>query len=296
MPTCTLLTCSMARDIELFALLAESVDRFVPQAVQHRVIVPAADVTAFARFGNVRRQIVSQDDVLPFRARKLPKTLGHLSPIVGALRRPLYLTPGFNLVRGWVLQQILKIEATRTSDADVVLHVDSDVFFVRFFETEMVLPGGRPTFFHVPAESLSAEHDTWTAVADRILGIATGTVRQGHYVENCIPWSPKIVRRMTDQIVQTNKRAWHDVLMQESSFSEYFIYGRFVNVVDSVVEVEARSNTVCKTYWSDIATSFAQDMNSIVLPGDQVALAIQSTEDVSVADRRRMFERYSSDT
>ena len=285
----------MARDIELFALLAESIDRFVPETVQHRVIVPAADMATFARFGTARRQIVPQENVLPFKVRKLPRALGLLSPFVKTLRRPLYLAPGFNLVRGWVLQQILKIEATRTSEADVVLHIDSDVFFVRPFETAMVLPGGMPTFFRVPAQTLSSEHESWTAVADRILGIAPAVTRQGHYVENCIPWAPSVVRRMTDRIAQVHGRAWHEVLMRESSFSEYFIYGRLVDGVEDGAQLAARSATICRTYWSDVATALAQDMKGLSLPDGQSALAIQSTEDISMADRRRMFERACRD-
>lgn len=294
MSTCIILTCSMARDIELFALLAESIDRFVPAHVQHRVVVPASDVAAFARFGNTRRQIVSQDDALPFKVRAFPKVLTRLSPFVGALRRPLYLAPGLNVVRGWVLQQILKIEQTRVLDADVVLHVDSDVFFVRLFDTDMVIPDGNPSFFRVAAEDLSPEHVRWTETSHGILGIESLKGQPAHYVENCIPWSPRIIRAMVDRIEDVHKTAWYKLLLRERSFSEYFIHGRFMDLLAGETALEARSRTICKTYWPDADGDISSYLAESARLTDHAAVAIQSTENISLSERRRIFNQISA--
>lgn len=286
----------MSKDIELFSLLAESIDRYVAADVQHHVIVPKADLSTFSRFKSTRRKILCQDDVLPFRALKLPKALGHLSPIISAFRRPWYVGPGFKMMRGWVLQQLLKIEATRASDADLVLHVDSDVFFVKPFSADMAFDGKRPSFFRVPATALSPEHANWTNVADRILSLnspAEATCPQyRHYVENCIPWSPSIVRDMIARMGQVQDRPWYKILMSEASFSEYFIYGRFVDTLVSLSQLDPRDRTVCKTYWpSDGAFADYQAMASD-LPDPYCALAVQSTAETSIADRRQMFEQH----
>ena len=78
-PSVALLTCSMARDIGLFELLASSVDTHVDEAVPHRVVVPAADLQAFKRFASSRREIIAQEDVLPVRIWKAPAALRHLA-------------------------------------------------------------------------------------------------------------------------------------------------------------------------------------------------------------------------
>lgn len=294
MSTCIILTCSMARDIELFELLAESIDRFVPEHVQHRVVVPASDVAAFARFSNMRRQIVSQDNALPFKVRAFPKILTRLSPFVGTLRRPLYLAPGRNVVRGWVLQQILKIEKTRVLDADVVLHVDSDVFFVRPFDTDMVFPDGHPSFFRIATENLSPEHARWTETSHRILGIESTKGQTAHYVENCIPWSPKIIRDMVSRIEDVHKVAWYKVLLRERSFSEYFIHGRFMDELADDSVVKACSRTICKTYWPASDGNISSYLAKSARFTDHVAVAIQSTENIPVSKRRHIFDRMAA--
>ena len=284
----------MARDIELFALLAESIDRFVPAHVQHRVIVPASDATAFVRFGNERRQIISQDDALPFKVRAFPKVLTRLSPLVGALRRPLYLAPGFNVVRGWVLQQILKIEQTRVLEADVVLNVDSDVFFVRPFDIDMVLPDENPIFFRVATENLSPEHRRWTQTSHDILGIEISNGQTAHYVENCIPWSPRIICDMVKRIEDVHKTAWYNVLLRQRSFSEYFIHGRFVDELVNDPLVKTSSRTICNTYWPAADGNMSSYLAKSAHFTDYTAVAIQSTEDIPISERRRIYDRMAA--
>jgi len=81
-----LLTCSMLRDLEIFGILARSVDACAGPDVQHVVIVPRRDLAAFKRFAGPRRSFLAQEDVLPMRIRALPKALGKLAFLHDALR------------------------------------------------------------------------------------------------------------------------------------------------------------------------------------------------------------------
>jgi hypothetical protein len=59
----------------------------------------------------------------------------------------------FPPVRGWILQQVIKLAAVAASGDDAVLVVDSDVEFVRPFTAEMFVRDGRVRFFRKPNET-----------------------------------------------------------------------------------------------------------------------------------------------
>lgn len=82
-----LLTCSMARDLDLFALLARSVDAHVPEDIPHRVVVPKSDIAAFRAFRTLRREIIAQEDVMPFQTIKIPNLPPSLSRFARAGQR-----------------------------------------------------------------------------------------------------------------------------------------------------------------------------------------------------------------
>ena len=54
-----LLTPTYARDLELCALLCESVDRHVTPCAKHYLLVPDSDLALFARFESKRRAVIA---------------------------------------------------------------------------------------------------------------------------------------------------------------------------------------------------------------------------------------------
>jgi len=91
--TVEILTCSTALDLELFAPLAESIDRHVEPSVHHTVVVPRTNLPVFAQFAdNKRRTFVAQEDILPIKLLESPKLLKHLSGVRSGFRRPFYVT------------------------------------------------------------------------------------------------------------------------------------------------------------------------------------------------------------
>ena len=289
-PVARILTCSMARDVELFGLLARSVDDFVAPDIRHDVVVPGADLQAFRRFETPQRQIIAQEDVLPFRTFRVP---GPIQRAVGS-RRPIYVDKRLKTVRGWVLQQLLKIEMSRRADAIMILHMDSDVFFIRPFATDRCFTDGRPAYFRVEDAALSAEHQAWTQSARAVLGFDVTSLADRHYVENCIPWSCDIVRKMTARIESVNGAEWYNVLRGLPSLSEYFIYGQFVDNGGYEEQLAGSDRSFCLSYWPQTdGQRFSVDEQSRRLEPDHVAMAIQSTEALTVAERRLVYEQAS---
>jgi hypothetical protein len=160
-----LLTCSMARDLDLFALLARSVDAHVAEDIPHRVVVPSRDMAAFRPYRTARREIIAQEEVMPFRTLKIPNLPRVLSAMSPSLRRPFYLDSRLRLMRGWILQQILKIEMSRLAPEQAVMHVDSDVFIFRILAAQDVFRDGRPAFFRATGATGNPLHADWIATA-----------------------------------------------------------------------------------------------------------------------------------
>jgi len=290
-----LLTCSMARDIEIFDVLARSVDRHVDPDIRHTVIVPAADCAAFAQYASDRRRIVAQESVLPMRLFALPRRLSALSFLSGALRRPLYLTPRLSLMRGWMIQQILKIEFARRSPARAVMHVDSDVFFVRRLSArDAVDAQGRVRFFHVPGQQPIAAHRAWIEAAADCLGIEVPADFATHYIDNCVLWSSETARGMVARIEAAHGRPYHEVLLRHGTISEYFIYGIYADLVAQNRGLAAETHSFCNSFWPETANA-AFDFKTQVarMTPKNCAMAVQSTHGFPVAERAQSFEAAS---
>ena len=122
-----LLTPTYARDVELCALLCESVDRHVGSFSKHYLLVPDGDVALFSRFESERRCVLPVSKLLPGWLRPLP-------PMVRRKRRQYWWSFRAMPVSGWHVQQILKIAATIALPHQRYCILDSDIVFFRNFD------------------------------------------------------------------------------------------------------------------------------------------------------------------
>lgn len=287
-------TCSMARDIDLFALLARSMDSCISDDVPHRVIVPGRDMAAFRRFRTPSREIIAQEDVLPFRTIKIPNLPRSLGVLAGSLRRPFYLDRRLRIIRGWILQQIIKIEMSRLAPEDAVIHVDSDVFFFRPMTAQDAFHDGRPDFFRADGPSGNPMHAEWVQAAARVLGISVTADHRPHYIENCVIWNTAALRGMVDHVEKQHAQPWHQVLLAERSFSEYYLYGLYLDYVAGLSKVAVTSVSLCHSHWPAPGTDRV-DLAALLADADSgsYALAIQSTAPLPLTERIRLFEMAS---
>lgn len=284
-----LLTCTMAVDLDLFALLADSIDRHVAEEIRHMVVVPGAQISMFRRFASPRREIVAQEDILPFRTWKAPGAFRHLSFLADGFRRPLYVTSGLRPVRGWMLQQALKIEASRGASEAAVIHCDSDMAFVRALTLDDVMPDGLPHFFSTPVTGLSSEHRRWAEQAAQLVGADLPADFRKTYIENAIVWSSDEARAMARRIEERTGKPMHDVLIREASISEYYLYGVHVEHVAGPGTVTPRAFPICHTFWSGVPRGDEVARVAAGLKPDHVAVALQSTRSLPLADRAALY-------
>lgn len=287
----SLLTCSMASDLDIFELLATSVDRHVESSIRHDVVVPRADLGLFRRFESSRRRVLAQEDVLPVSLLKLPKSLKYLARFKAGFRRPLYITARGKLVRGWMVQQCLKIEMARRAKEAAIMHVDSDVAFVRDFQSTDAFQEDRVRFFRADGETRNPMHGAWVQTACEFLGVALPESHRPHYIENCVLWSSTVARAMAEKVEAVHSRPLHDVIFSAKTMSEYYVYGIYVDLVTAGADLQAEDVSFCKSYWPDAETD-AFDADAFMNGFDfkQRAIAVQSTNQLDLASRQALYD------
>lgn len=284
-----LVTCSMARDLELFALLADSVDRHVAEEVPHRVVVPAADLPLFRRFQTPRRTVIAQEDILPVRVWKAPSALRHLAVLKLGFRRPIYLTRHLEVVRGWMLQQLLKIELTRHAEEAAVMHVDSDVAFFRPLAAEDAFDGDRIRFFRVAGLTANPMHGPWVEAAADLLGLPHED-HPAHYIENCVLWSRDVASAMAACIEAAQDRPLHRAIFATRTMSEYYVYGVFADKLETRELLAPEPVSFCNSYWPDDESAEIDFMDlKARLQPKHCAIAMQSTNAQSIESRKALY-------
>ena len=147
-------TPTYAPDLDLFSDLHDSVLRWFPTEVRHLVVVDDSDVALFRRFEGPRCLVVGVGDVLPRSVRALP-----LSKLWVNLRRPV--PP----LRGWIVQQLVKLAVAELVPERVVVMADSDLVFIRPVTVDTFVSGGRVRLYRQDAgiDDSLPRHLRWLA-------------------------------------------------------------------------------------------------------------------------------------
>lgn len=290
-----LLTLSYRGDFAVCQLLCDSMDRFVPDDVAHRLAVPRDDLTLFAPLATERRRLVAQEDLLPGWFRRAPRWVMDLT----RLRRNLYLTPFSLPVRGWIAQQIMKIAAAAASDADAVVHIDSDNAFIRPFSPAAILAeDGRVRIFRDPNPAGLAGHAAWQKAAGQLLGLPASPFYGGEYIDQLVVWRPDVVRGLIDRLETVSGRDWILTLARTPHFAEYVLYGVYA---DQVLGWEAaglvpQAFSLSHSMWTDTLGEDAAALDAFVaaLEPQHLSCLLQSTLSQDIARRREIFERVAA--
>lgn len=233
-------TPSFGPDFEMCAALHRSVRAFGPPDVEHHIIVPKGDLPLFRRLD---AQVHDEAEFLPRSIRSVPGLNYSVN-----LRRP------FPPLRGWILQQLVKLAATARLDADVAVLVDSDIEFVRPFTVDTFRRDGVVRFYRKPddVDERLPRHVIWHRVARSLLGVPAADPPHHDYVSSLLAWDPALVRGLLARVESVTGRRWSDVVGAELHFSEWTLYGVYV---DEVVGPAARSfasdASLCHAYWDE---------------------------------------------
>jgi hypothetical protein len=280
------LTPSFRGDASLFADLHESVLANTGPSVVHHVIAPPSDAHLFRQYEGDRCRVWTHRELLPRHCVSVP----YASGLTLSLRRP------WPPVRGWVVQQLMKIAGTAALDARAVVLMDSDAVLLREVSLEKLVREGRLGHFR-RAAAVTADMDRhllWHEVARRLLGVAGSAVAPApDYISPIAIWDPSVVRDLTAHIADSTGRDWFDAVAGELHVSEFMLYGVYVDEVQHASGPELPGDTsICHNDWRrtpmslEDALAFAEELQP-----EAVAMMISAKSNTPVDIRRAAIER-----
>ena len=240
MNTTALITPSWLPDIERCRQLIVSAEDHTEGFTGHFVLVDAQDEKAFRNIAGSQVEIVVKESLLP--------TWLHQS----SLNRKWWWSLRAFPVRGWILQQVTKIAITQVLDADACCFVDSDTQFVRPFLADSLWQGDSLKFFRnerKPHFHKSKRYRNWYGFAAKQFGLGGELQLDGSYIAQLTTMRKDCVGEMLAQIEQHHQRDWMDVLLRSVDFSEFILYGVFIDACTEDNRHEADAKGFCHSSW-----------------------------------------------
>jgi hypothetical protein len=278
-----IVTASWRGDLERFALLCDTMDRFVTGHTRHLVLVASHDVALFKRFAGPGRVIIDEADLLPGWLRRIADPLSRL-------RRDVWLSTRTWPMRGWHVQQLRRLAICRMIDEEAILHTDSDVAFVAHYDVASEWRHNALRLYRVPDALVRPgmeEQRHWSALSAKALGLAAETGRHD-YINTLVPWSVPAARRMLDRVEQVSATHFVAALGRERTMSECMLYGRFVEDIEQMAGHSPSDEALCRVYWDGPALDAAGIARFAALrQPHQVAIGLQSFVGMPVADIRQ---------
>ena len=279
------LTPSYAPDFELCRGLNRSVLAWTAPEVEHHLVVPRRDHALFAQLGGPRTRVWTIDEFVPRGMLPIPMANAWLN-----VRRP------YPPIRGWVMQQLVKLAAAAELGVDVLLLADSDVTFVRPVTVDTFRSDGHVRFYRAgdAVHDEMPRHVRWHEVARRLLDLPpAGGPPLPDYVCPMNPWDREVVLAMRDRIERVTGKPWLDAFGSELHISEFILYGVFVDeVLAASAGATASSSTLCHTYWGPgpLRPEAIPDFVESLAP-DDVAVMISAKTHTPPSIRREALSR-----
>lgn len=300
--TLGILTPSYRPDLPGLRRLHESVLRHVEDDSIHHVIVPRKDLELFSPLVSDRLTLWAEEEFLPSHFiltdgfADLVRRIGFLpaKARVKAVNRRHPWPP----VRGWILQQIVKLEAARRMDADVIAVIDSDVVLIKPVSADTFRRDSVVRLYRDPTgvtEDMT-RHVRWERAAGRLLGTASTNPVGADYIAGLVSWDPLLVAACLRRVEDVMADDWASVIGQQLHFSEFMLYGTYVDHFGTAEQKSFISErTLCHSWWdpSPLDMRAAELFIGSVSP-DDVAVHVQSNSKTPAEVQDFIFREVAS--
>ena len=243
MTSWALLTPSFSRDFARCELLVESCERYLAPSVKHYIIIDQRDEAMFAPLRSRRTELVLKQDVLPSFLHQVPFRPKWWWQWTG---RP---------VRGWMVQQIVKLSADRFASEDAYIFADSDTFFVKSWDPDSWIRHGAVPMFRESGPPLRGPMTTsWFEVTGSLLGVSFPEPYETNYVTSLAVWRRDNLRKLHRALEERHGTPWQKALCPLRTVSEYTLYGLFCDGVLGEAAEQYHTDIVpTLNYWPDVA-------------------------------------------
>lgn len=252
--TFAFVTPSYAPDFQRCKLLCWSIKQFVDVPVHHYIIVDPKDFSLFQTLADRHTTILSKEEILPSWIQRIPFFD----------KKNLWLNlkgyrSGNWLLRGWLVQQIIKLATAQYVSEEVIIFLDSDVAFIDRFNIHSLVKEGKVRLFRV--EQYMNENDklthVWKEEAKHLLNLPSEKHYQDNYVSQIVTWRRSTLLQMYQHIERNTQKDWLETLCEVRHLSEYILYGMFANYVagEHAGHYDDHLQKICWCYWEEVPMS-----------------------------------------
>lgn len=284
-----IVTPSYRLDFERCALLNRSLQACAP-SFEHWIVVDRGDIPLFRRLESRRTTVVAKEEVLPVWVHRV-------DTLKLGLRSNVWIQSRGRPIRGWLLQQLVKLAVAEHLDTDVVVHADSDVVFLRPFSVSSVIDArGRVRLYQRPdcVDQSLAGHVRWHRSAERLLGIDAADVPMPDFISSLVPWRRENAVALLEHLERTTGRHWLRAVAAAWDVSEYTLYGRFARDVlgDGAAQFVSTS-PLCVDYYKRVALT-APELTAFLesVDDDAVAVSLTAKAGMKPDDYMQVLERH----
>jgi Family of unknown function (DUF6492) len=288
-PDWAVVTPSYIGDLQRCNLLCESMDTFLQGPWHHYVIVDRRELHLFSHLNSPRRTVLIEQNILP---REI-KYLGRL-PFGRKLKLWWSWKTGF--MGGWQIQQLLKLQMAYLVKQDAMLMCDSDTFFIKPFDVSTWAENGVIRFYRSDWDRPEMEGEDLTKFSNAafyVLDLKAPRYPVNGYVDNMIPWHAPTVREALDYVTKKQGKAWYLALGRITIFSEYTLYGLYVDrIAQNKTVLAPTGETICYTIWVKDDDKL-QTLESTIetLPPNIVAVGVQSNLGTDPKIQAQLFRK-----
>jgi hypothetical protein len=287
-PSVAFVTPSYRPDRDRSALLSRSLEACAP-SFEHWIIVDRGDLPLFRPLQNNRTNVVAKEEVLPLWVRRL-------DTLRIGLRSNAWIHARGMPIRGWLLQQFVKLAVAEKLSADVLVHVDSDVVLLRPFSPSSVVDGdGRIRLYARPdyIDEALPEHVRWHRSAEKLLGIEPAGLPLPDFISSLVTWKRETAVALLERIERTTGRHWLRALASAWDVSEYTLYGRFAQGVAEMNEDHfVSSSSLCYDYYKRVPLTVPELTTMLDRVGqEEIAVSLTSKAGMNPEDYVDVLER-----
>lgn len=285
--TFAFITPSYAPDFQRCKLLCWSIKKFVTFPVKHYIVVDRRDLKLFRELEDADTIVLTKEDIFPRWIVRIPMPSFFKKNLWFNFRG--YKTGNW-LLRGWLVQQIIKLAAAQYAQEDVLVFVDSDVAFIDPFDGSTLWDGEKVRLFRV--EHLKDMDDKvgrrWRQTAKHLLALPEKDSYYDFYVSQIVTWKRDNLVQMYRHIEKNFQRNWLEVITEAKDLSEYMLYGLFVNYAlgEKSGHFDNHLEKICWCYWHEVPLppaelkAFFQEAKSTGHPA--VMVSAKSKTEISI--------------
>lgn len=243
MLSAAIIIASYGPDFERCQLLVESVDKFLKDEIPMYIIVPSKDVNLFEglnKSGRVR--VINENSLLPWWVIRLPFSK--------KWRLSLCTIP----LRGWVIQQMCKLNISAFSNEDYYIILDSDNVFVRPWSvTDFVNQEQQVRLLSVPGRGRNIpSHYPWHRVSGKLLGLEQKDYFGCGYIGNIVTWRRDTLLKLQEHLKRKNFGGWQRAVAKNMTISEYILYGIYSeHVLKENSGHYGEAQNIVHEYWTE---------------------------------------------